>query len=554
MIAVIVLYKMAPGQSASFSSLLTALAAVPAGDLQLKILLYDNTPNPNAPGPLPANTLYVAAADNAGLADAYNQALELAEAEGSAWLLTLDQDTDLPADFLIKVSSIARQVESTPVIAAIVPRITENGKVFSPYWFQAGAFPRWFRKDFAGVSSQAAFAFNSASTMRVSALRQVGGYSPWFWLDNSDAYMFRQLHRHGKQVFVAGNIEVVHSFSMVDIQSRVTPDRYRNILLAESAFWDMEMGVLAGLERTARLVVRACIHFGRRNSTEINSVTCEFLWRRLFWTKKRRLREWQTETRQLCPQLATSAAFLERATSRRRLKVSICMAAYNGERFIEKQLRSILGQLDDHDEVIVVDDASKDSTRDKVKSVDDARMRLIEHPTNRGVVATFEDAVRNATGDILFLADDDDIWAPDKVQKVLEAFDRHPGAQIVTTRVSMIDEHDAPSQDTLYSNRKGFHSGFWQNVLRNHFQGSAMAFRSSLLGDVLPFPMRGGFLHDHWIGTRNAILNGAVVFIDEPLLFYRRHSHNLSRKMTRLRQAKVRLQLLWTHLLRYGVR
>lgn len=552
--AVIVLHKAIPENSASFASLRASPATVSDSLVQLKVLLYDNTPGSQEIGPLPAGVLYSAAGQNVGLAEAYNKALELAEADACDWFLTLDQDTALGSDFLSRIANIARQVENTPSIAAIVPQITGDGRLLSPNWFLGGAIPRWFRKGYTGVPSHATFAFNSASTIRVTALRQIGGYNPWFWLDNSDAYMFRQLHRHGKSVFVAGEIEVDHSFSMMNMQARVTPARYRNILLAETAFWDLEMGAFAALERTARLIVRACKHAWRNDDPELRSLTYEFLRRRFFWSKKRRLRAWEAETRVLCPSLTGSRSFFKDPSSKRRWKVSVCMAAYNGERYIGKQLQSILNQLQNRDELVVVDDASSDRTRDVIRSFNDGRIRLIEHPRNRGVVASFEDAIRNATGDILFLADDDDIWAPDKVKKVLEAFREHPDAQIITTRVSMIDEHGLPSPDTLYSNRKGFQSGFWQNILRNHFQGSAMAFRSSLLAFVLPFPKHVGFLHDQWIGTRNALLGGSAIFVDEPLLLYRRHSQNLSRKMTWARQAKVRLQLLWTHCLRLSLR
>jgi glycosyltransferase involved in cell wall biosynthesis len=300
-------------------------------------------------------------------------------------------------------------------------------------------------------------------------------------------------------------------------------------------------------------MVRVYKHIRRKDSAELRAITYEFLWRRLFWTRRRRIGAWEAETHQHHPQFPGDGfqPFSSHGASGRRLKLSVCMAAYNGERYVEDQLRSILHQLHAQDEVIVVDDASKDRTRDIIRSFNDDRIRLVEHPRNCGVVATFEDAIRNATGDILFLADDDDIWAPNKVERIVEMFLKHPEAQIVASRISIIDEQGLPSLDMCYNNRKVFCSSFWKNILRNHFQGSAMAFRSSLLNAVLPFPKHVGFLHDQWIGTRNAISGGPAVFIEEPLLFYRRHSQNFSKKMHRSQQVKVRLQLLWAHISRY---
>jgi hypothetical protein len=80
-----------------------------------------------------------------------------------------------------------------------------------------------------------------------------------------------------------------------------------------------------------------------------------------------------------------------------------------------------------------------------------------------------------------------------------------------------------------------------------------MAIRASLLGHVLPFPHRKSFLHDAWIGTRNEILGGEVVFIDEDLLYYRRHSKNASNTKSRFRQLKTRIDLLMAHIL-YALR
>ena len=87
----------------------------------------------------------------------------------------------------------------------------------------------------------------------------------------------------------------------------------------------------------------------------------------------------------------------------------------------------------------------------------------------------------------------------------------------------------------------------------NHYQGSAMAIRASLLGRVLPFPERKAFLHDAWIGTRNELLGGKVAFVDEDLLYYRRHFQNASRTKSLLRQIHTRIDLLLAHLA-YGFR
>jgi glycosyltransferase involved in cell wall biosynthesis len=229
------------------------------------------------------------------------------------------------------------------------------------------------------------------------------------------------------------------------------------------------------------------------------------------------------------------------------LRVSVCMAAFNGAKYIEIQLRSILSQLGTADEVVIIDDCSQDDTVARIRGMQDGRIHLIQHTENQGVVATVEDALRRATGEILFLSDDDDIWAENKVTRYLEVFRARPDVQIVTSRVQLIDQEGHPYTDDRIIRKGDFFAGFWRNVYKNHYQGSAMAIRASLLERVLPFPVRPAFLHDAWIGTRNAIAGGKTAFIEEELLFYRRHSKNFSRRLSPWNQLRVRVELLWAH-------
>jgi hypothetical protein len=115
------------------------------------------------------------------------------------------------------------------------------------------------------------------------------------------------------------------------------------------------------------------------------------------------------------------------------------------------------------------------------------------------------------------------------------------------SRARLIDEAGAYLADSRWNREGKFVAGFWRNVMMNHYQGSAMAIRASLLGQVLPLPDRSSFMHDAWIGTRNALLGGKTVFIDDDLLFYRRHGQNANRPKSLLRKVRCRLDLLIAH-------
>ncbi|MGA9588087.1 MAG: glycosyltransferase [Terracidiphilus sp.] len=539
----IVLYRMEPAQSPAFQSVMAARAMLDADLGHLNLLLWDNSPNSSAAYDLPEGAHYFPDNNNSGLATAYNRAIEWASQIGSEWLLTLDQDTAVPDDFFVKMAAAARASTRYAGIGAIVPQIAAGGRQLSPNYFQFGAIPRWYRAGYVGVPKESVFAFNSGAMLKVAALKQVGGYDPRFWLDDSDAMIFSKLHEHGKRVYVSGDIQVEHEFSMKDMQNRMSPERYRNSLFAETAFWDLRMTRAAGWERTLRLALRLAKQWLRKDSAELRRITWQALMRRLFTSRRRRVKDWMEATADRVSDLRAARQVAAEP------KISACMAAYNGGAFVEAQLHSILSQLRAEDEVVIVDDGSTDDTLQRILEIGDGRVRLLKHESNKGVVATFEDALRSATGSILFLCDDDDLWAPTKTRRFQDVFESRPDVGVVLSRVRLIDESDLTIPDSRVNRHGRFLPGFWRNLFVNHYQGSAMAIRASLLGRVLPFPLRKSFLHDAWIGTRNDLLGGRVAYLDEDLLFYRRHGNNASRTKSLMGQIHTRVELLLAHIL-----
>ena len=184
--------------------------------------------------------------------------------------------------------------------------------------------------------------------------------------------------------------------------------------------------------------------------------------------------------------------------------VSVCMAAYNGARFIEEQLASILDQLGPYDEVVVVDDASTDDTADVVAAVDDPRVRLVRAPQNRGYVRTFEAALREARGRYVFLSDQDDVWRPGRVDAMRTSLDE---SLVVATNLSTLGGGDAlvgPFGQPDWRLHAADSSRPLRNVLgilagNRPYYGCAMAVRREALDLVLPFPSWLNESHDLWI-------------------------------------------------------
>jgi glycosyltransferase involved in cell wall biosynthesis len=205
-------------------------------------------------------------------------------------------------------------------------------------------------------------------------------------------------------------------------------------------------------------------------------------------------------------------------------RISVCIAAFQGEKYIAAQLRSILAQLSDNDEVVVVDDHSSDGTCSIVRSVADSRVRLIERTTNQGPAKTFQEALLQASGNIIFLSDQDDIWLPEKVTAVLKAFEENPKVTMVVTDAALIDEGENRVGQSYYRTRGKFRVGVFSNVIRCKFLGCTMAFRSELISKALPIPDGVGMLHDFWLGAVNSMTDGGTVYLDIPLVLYRKHS------------------------------
>jgi glycosyltransferase involved in cell wall biosynthesis len=205
------------------------------------------------------------------------------------------------------------------------------------------------------------------------------------------------------------------------------------------------------------------------------------------------------------------------------MKTSVCMAVYNGQKYLEKQLFSILEQLDSDDEVIIVNDYSTDNSLDIIDSFSDLRIKLISNSSNLGVIRSFEKALNNTTGDIIFFSDQDDIWLPGKVKTVTDCMKQSQCCAVVSDAL-VIDKDETIIHDSYFVIRKIVGPGVWKSFYRNNYIGCCMAICSSIKPLVLPFP---DFIpmHDIWIGIVCDFL-GEVKFIHKPLIAYRRHGYN----------------------------
>lgn len=201
--------------------------------------------------------------------------------------------------------------------------------------------------------------------------------------------------------------------------------------------------------------------------------------------------------------------------------ISVCMATYNGAKYIKEQVDSILHQLGATDELVISDDGSTDETLNLLRSYRDDRIKIFTNNNRKGVVGNFENALKQSQGDYLFLSDQDDLWLDGKVEICVEALQK---ADLVMHDAIVVDALGSQINNSFYSLR-GSKKGYWNNLIKNSFLGCCLAFRKEVLSYTLPIPKVA--MHDIWIGLMVS-RKGQVTLIDTPLLKYRRHGQNAS--------------------------
>jgi glycosyltransferase involved in cell wall biosynthesis len=202
--------------------------------------------------------------------------------------------------------------------------------------------------------------------------------------------------------------------------------------------------------------------------------------------------------------------------------ISVCLATFNGEKFLTEQLQSILSQIGIGDELIIADDGSTDGTLEIIRSVSDARIKLLEGSPPRNPALNFERALKAAKGDFIFLSDQDDVWLPGRVEAAMKWM------QLYTTVVvdcDITDDKGAVVAPSYFSIRKSA-NGLMHNLKKNTYLGACMSFKRELLQMALPFP-EGIPMHDIWLGWVTEVA-GKAKFLPEVLVHYRRHGSNVT--------------------------
>ena len=218
------------------------------------------------------------------------------------------------------------------------------------------------------------------------------------------------------------------------------------------------------------------------------------------------------------------------------VNISVLVATYNGEKYINEQIQSLLSQTIPPFEIVISDDCSSDETiniLENIKSSTKIQIRIFQNKQNKGFQKNFFDAFDYCRGEYIALCDQDDVWFPEKLQRINKIIDLHNYPGMVFSDCELVDEN----LDSL--GRSGFEYLLITEAERNHIRqgklikvllmrpcvtGMTMVCRAEPL--KLHKPKIYNCLHDYFLSAAFA-LNSDYVWVEEKLVKYRQHSNNI---------------------------
>ncbi len=218
------------------------------------------------------------------------------------------------------------------------------------------------------------------------------------------------------------------------------------------------------------------------------------------------------------------------------MKLSVIVCTCNGEKYIERQLISIINQSLPLDEIKIYDDKSEDNTYSILESFVKKYPNLItifQNEKRLGTKKNFEAAIKSCDSDFYFLSDQDDLWENLKVEMCIKAFNKKPDMMMLFTNGLLIDSNDNLLNGKLWD-KWGFNTKMktkWENNFfafndlinnNNKVTGATIVFRDKLKKEIFPFILPIDYWHDAWLAL-HASGNNALFFLDLCLIKYRVH-------------------------------
>lgn len=229
------------------------------------------------------------------------------------------------------------------------------------------------------------------------------------------------------------------------------------------------------------------------------------------------------------------------------MKISVCIATYNGAAYILKQIESILVQLNIDDEVIVVDDCSADKTVTILESINDPRIKIFKNNSNRSHVYSFARAVSLAGNELIFMSDQDDIWIEGRVD-IMKKRLTETGVMLITSNSIFVNINDEKIDYPIEGVHDKDSTSYYKNIFsifmgKTNYYGCTMAFHKKLREVILPIPAYVES-HDIWIAMAANLLKSNI-HLDDFTLKRRIHGGNAS-VINRGLLAKIKSRLIFS--------
>lgn len=229
------------------------------------------------------------------------------------------------------------------------------------------------------------------------------------------------------------------------------------------------------------------------------------------------------------------------------IRVSVIIPMYNGERYFARTIESVLAQTYSAKEIVVVDDGSRDSSREVVaRYLHHSNVRLIAQE-NAGVAAARNAGIRAASGEYIAFLDQDDLWLPDKLARQVEYLNEHPEIALVHSNIHFIDEAGERIPDPEWS---------WvaptcgqvlpELVQRNSICTCTVLMRKSALEQAGLFRQALAPADDWDLWLRIAARH-PIGFVDAVTACYRVHQGNESRNLLKMQEAEIRVVETFIH-------
>lgn len=235
---VVVLYNMTFSESPTVVSLNKLLSSGAFPEIR-KILIFDNSVSSTIPEGLDKRFVYYHSKTNVGLAKAYNYALSQS-VDDTEWLVTMDQDTLITADYL---TELVKYHDISSDIVLLAPLVKDQNQQISPVF---GDSLRPLHKDLPKKNqsySQMVMVINSGATIRVSFMREIGGYNLDFPLDYLDHWLCWKVFKEQKKIFIL-NVTLQHELSVLNYADQMNISRYKSIMHAEAIYYSSYAGDL----------------------------------------------------------------------------------------------------------------------------------------------------------------------------------------------------------------------------------------------------------------------------------------------------------------------